>query len=270
LTSKANFFSNFLVCGGEMIVTTHGQVSSPGAPGNYPMNRDCEWFITAPPGKRIQFLFYTLMIEAHESCGYDYVEIHGGLGVETSSLGKYCNSSNPPPLLTPGNTATIHFHSDGDSSDAGFQIAFSVVEGIPGCGGTFTASKGDIVSPTNLDDGKYKHNMVCEYVIQMPVGSRVRIEFKKFALEESSGCKFDKVEVSNADDEFAFSSSNLFCRQIFEGSVYDEETLIGRYCGESRPPSIMSQTNIVSVKFSSDWSSNDEGKDINEGFYSLS
>lgn len=177
-------------------MTTHGQLSSPGAPGNYPMNRDCEWFITAPPGKRLQFLFYTLMIEAHESCGYDYVEVHSGLGVETSSLGKYCNSTNPPPLLTPGNTATIHFHSDGDSSDAGFQIAFSVHEGIPGCGGVYTASKGDIVSPTNLDDGKYKHNMVCDYVIQMPANSRVRIEFKKFALEDSSGCKFDRLEVN--------------------------------------------------------------------------
>lgn len=160
------------------------------------MNRDCEWFMTASPGKRIQFLFYTLMIEAHETCNFDFVEVHSGLGSETPSLGKYCNSTNPPPLLTPSNTATIHFHSDGDSSDFGFQIAYSVVEGFPGCGGIYTSSKGDVVSPTNIADGKYKHNMVCDYVIQLPRESRVRIEFKKFALEDSSTCKFDKVEVS--------------------------------------------------------------------------
>lgn len=183
------------VCGGDLNVTTHGTISSPGSPGNYPINRDCEWFITAPPGKRIQFLFFTLMIEAHQTCAYDYVEVHSGLGTETPSLGKYCNTTNPPPLLTPSHTATIHFHSDGDSNDAGFQIAYSVVEGFPGCGGTYTSAKGDIVSPTNIEDGKYKHNIICDYVIQLPKESRIRIEFKKFALEDSSSCKFDRVEV---------------------------------------------------------------------------
>lgn len=177
------------------IFLCEGTISSPGSPGNYPMNRDCIWTITAPPSKRIQFLFYTLMIESHETCAFDFVEIHSGHEIESPSLGKYCNTTSPPPLITPSHTASIHFHSDGDSSDAGFQIAFSVVEGIPGCGGIYTSAKGDITSPTNIADGKYKHNMVCDYQIQMPTDSRVRLEFKKFALESSSSCKFDKLEV---------------------------------------------------------------------------
>lgn len=180
-----------------MNITTHGTISSPGSPGKYPMNRDCVWLITAPPGKRIQFLFYTLLIESHETCSKDFVEVHSGLGIETPSLGKYCNTTNPPPLLTPSNKATIHFHSDGESSDYGFQIAFSVAEGIPGCGGTYTNPKGDVMSPTNIADGKYKHNAVCDYVIQMPTDARVRITFTKFMLEDSNNCKFDRVEVSD-------------------------------------------------------------------------
>lgn len=48
-------------------------------------------------------------------------------------------------------------------------------------------------------------------------------------------------------------------RQVFEGSVYDEALLIGRYCGSNMPPVITSQTNIVTVKFTSDWSTSDEG-----------
>lgn len=179
-----------------MNVTGHGTISSPGAPGNYPINRDCEWKFLAPPGKRIQFLFYTLMIESHASCGFDYLEIHSGVGIETPSLGKYCNSTIPAPVLTPGNTATIHFHSDGDGSDAGFQIAYSVIEGIPGCGGIYTAPRGDLSSPTDIVTGSYKNNLVCDYVIRMPKDSRVRVEFMKFNLEESSTCKFDRVEVS--------------------------------------------------------------------------
>lgn len=55
------------------------------------------------------------------------------------------------------------------------------------------------------------------------------------------------------------SESFNFRQQIFEGSVYDEERLIGRYCGNNKPPIITTQTNIVTVKFTSDWSTNDEG-----------
>lgn len=224
-----------------MNITSHGTVASPGSPGNYPMNSECEWHLNAPPGKRIQFLFYTLKIESHVSCSYDYLEIHSGASTDTPSLGKFCNSTIPPPLLTPGNLATIHFHSDGDSNDAGFQIAYSVVEGIPGCGGIFTSSKGEISSPSNIEDGKYKHNLLCDYVIRMPLGTRIRLEFAQFKLEESSNCKFDKLE-------------------IFEGqSSESEEGLIGRYCGSNKPPVITSTTNVVTVKFTTDWSANDEG-----------
>jgi cubilin len=184
------------VCGGELNVTTHGTIASPGSPGNYPINSECEWILVAPPGKRIQFLFYTLMIESHPTCEYDFLELHSGQGTATPSLGKFCNSTVPAPILSPGNIATIHFHSDGDSSDAGFQIAYSVVEGIPGCGGTFTAAKGDFSSPANIADGTYKHNLLCDYVIRMPTNTRVRLEFKKFGLEDSSSCKFDAIEVS--------------------------------------------------------------------------
>lgn len=135
------------------------------------------------------------MIEAHTTCNYDFLEIHSGSDITAPSLGKFCNSTIPAPLLTPSNVATLHFHSDGDSSDAGFQIAFSVVEGIPGCGGTYTAAKGDISAPTNIADGSYKHNLLCDYVIRMPTDARVRVAFKKFGLEESTTCKFDKLEV---------------------------------------------------------------------------
>lgn len=174
-------------------------------------------------------------------CSYDYLEIHNGDSTDAQSLGKYCNSTIPPPLLTPGNQATIHFHSDADSNDAGFQIAYTVVEGIPGCGGIYTNSKGDISSPMSIEDGKYKHNLLCDYVIRMPLNTRIRLEFKKFGLEESATCKFDKIE-------------------IFEGTNTEgEENLIGRYCGSQMPPIITSQTNVVSIKFTTDWSASEEG-----------
>jgi len=45
-------------------------------------------------------------------------------------LGLYCNHTHPPPLITPGSQATVHFHSDNEGEDAGFQIHYSMIEGI--------------------------------------------------------------------------------------------------------------------------------------------
>lgn len=91
--------------------------------------------------------------------------------------------------------ASVYFHSDADSTDAGFQIAYSVREGIPGCGGVFTSSKGTI-SSLKKSDGTYHESRTCEYRIQLPVGSRILLEFSKFSLEDSVECKFDSIMVS--------------------------------------------------------------------------
>lgn len=117
------------VCGGEFETNTYGTIASPGSPGNYPMNRDCFWRIMAPVGKRIQLNFFLLAIEAHRSCAYDYLAIYDGLTEDNTVLEKFCNSTTPEPLLTPGNEVMLHFHSDGENSDHGFQITYSVVPG---------------------------------------------------------------------------------------------------------------------------------------------
>jgi hypothetical protein len=118
------------------------------------------------------------------------------------------------------------------------------------CGGTYTSSKGDISSPLH-PDGKYKHNLLCDYVIQMPVGTRVRLEFVKFSLEDSATCKFDKLEIYEGRNDGRDS----------------DQGLIGRFCGSQMPPLITSLSNIVTMRFTSDWSSSDEGFHV---FYKLS
>jgi cubilin len=48
----------------------------------------------------------------------------------TNELGKYCSTSTPPPILSSGPVATLHFHSDSSMDDTGFSIAWSVEQGI--------------------------------------------------------------------------------------------------------------------------------------------
>lgn len=142
----------FLVCGGLINNQTHGSINSPGYPGLYPHNRDCEWLIEVTPGKRIQLVFATFRIESHPNCSYglcsfltcytdtklpifpisnpDYFQVRDGLEENAPILAFYCNSTLPPPIISSGPYLTIRFHTDDSSSDTGFHITFAEVPGI--------------------------------------------------------------------------------------------------------------------------------------------
>lgn len=62
-------------CGGNIVARTHGVISSPGYPGNYPHNRDCVWTVSGSPGQKIGLSFGQLALERHPNCSYDYLEV---------------------------------------------------------------------------------------------------------------------------------------------------------------------------------------------------
>ncbi|XP_034427678.1 cubilin [Hippoglossus hippoglossus] len=217
------------VCGSEL-TSPYGNLNSPGYPGNYPPSRDCYWTVTVEPNKLITFAFGTLSLEHHPDCNYDFLEIRDGLLPEDQVLGKYCSTASPPPLQTTGPAAWIHFHSDFSVSDRGFHITYTTSPSDPGCGGTFTDSEGIIISPNWPND--YAHNRQCIYLIRLPVGERVALNFTHMNLESHSGCAFDYVEVRDGRME--------------------TDPLIGRYCGSSLPAPMVSSSNFLWIRFRSD------------------
>lgn len=127
-------------------------------------------------------------------------------------MSKFCNTTHPEPLTTPSNEAMLHFHSDEDSNDAGFQIHYSIVEGMPGCGGTYTTTNGEFTSP--VKDGSYLRNQFCHYLIRLPKESRIALTFESFSLEEGTSCMFDYVEVIIANALEAFLDTGVLNRAI--------------------------------------------------------
>lgn len=117
-------------------------------------------------------------------------------------LEKFCNTTHPEPLISPGNELTLHFHSDESETDTGFQIHYSLIEGIQGCGGTFTAPTGEFGSP--LENGEYMNNLDCHYLIKMPrnTQSPIKLTFSSFHLEGQmeNACPFDYVAVSKIEN----------------------------------------------------------------------
>uniref|UniRef100_A0A669EKT9 Cubilin n=1 Tax=Oreochromis niloticus TaxID=8128 RepID=A0A669EKT9_ORENI len=215
------------VCG-EELTAPYGNINSPGYPGNYPPSRDCYWTVTVDPGLLITFAFGTLSLEHHPNCNFDFLEIRDGLLSEDPVLGKYCSTASPPPIQTTGPAAWIHFHSDFSVSDRGFHITYTTSPSDPGCGGTFTDSEGIIISPNWPNN--YNHNRQCIYLIRLPEGGQVALNFTDMDLESHSGCAFDYVEV----------------RPIYT------DPLIGKYCGNTLPAPVLSSSNVLWIRFKSD------------------
>uniref|UniRef100_A0A8C4D9G2 Cubilin n=1 Tax=Dicentrarchus labrax TaxID=13489 RepID=A0A8C4D9G2_DICLA len=217
------------VCGAEL-TAPYGNINSPGYPGNYPPSRDCYWTVTVEPNLLITFAFGTLSLEHHPDCNYDFLEIRDGLLPEDPVLGKYCSTASPAPLQTTGPAAWIHFHSDFSVSDRGFHITYTTSESDPGCGGIFTESEGIIISPNWPNN--YAHNRQCVYLVRLPVGEKVALNFTDMNLESHSSCTFDYVEVRDGRTE--------------------TDPLIGRYCGSTLPAPILSSSNFLWIRFRSD------------------
>ncbi|NXG41986.1 CUBN protein, partial [Psilopogon haemacephalus] len=216
-------------CGAEL-TGTYGSISSPGYPGNYPVNRDCLWTISTSPGLLITFAFGTLSLEHHENCSYDYLEIRDGLGPQDPLLAKYCSTGSPPPLQTTGPYAWIQFHSDDLVTDKGFHILYTTSPADPSCGGNHTGSEGVITSP--FWPNPYINNRQCIYIISQPQDERVHLNFTHMELENHSGCSSSYIEVRDGDSEMS--------------------PLIDRLCHSTLKSPVTSTSNSVWIKFKSD------------------
>uniref|UniRef100_A0A8C8BEW9 Cubilin n=1 Tax=Otus sunia TaxID=257818 RepID=A0A8C8BEW9_9STRI len=216
-------------CGGEL-TGTYGSISSPGYPGNYPVNRDCFWTISTSPGLLITFAFGTLSLGHHENCSYDHLEIRDGLLPQDPFLGKYCSTGSPPPLQTTGPYAWIHFHSDDLVTDKGFNILYTTSPADPSCGGNYTDSEGVIMSP--FWPNPYINNRQCIYVIRQPEDEKIYLNFTHMELTNHTGCSSNYIEVRDGDSEMS--------------------SLIRKFCHSAVMSQITSTSNSLWIKFKSD------------------
>ncbi|XP_059827436.1 cubilin [Hypanus sabinus] len=216
----------FLVCSSHLN-ETYGVISSPGYPGNYPPYTDCYWTISANPNFLINFAFGRLHIEPHENCSFDYLEIRDGLLDQDPILHKYCGNENPPPLLTSGPAAWIHFHSDKSNSGQGFYVTYITLPAEPDCGGTYGDSEGILTSPNW--PRPYPSSRQCIYVIEQPIGERILLQFTHMDLEFHVNCSLDYIEVHDGEAE--------------------TDHLIGKFCGTEAPAPITTSGNKLWLKF---------------------
>ncbi|XP_066938622.1 deleted in malignant brain tumors 1 protein-like isoform X2 [Macrobrachium rosenbergii] len=235
------------------VVASSGVIGVGSLNGNYSNNEQCVWEIQVPQGYSIHFMWDYLDLEGSSpQCPFDYVHIWD-YATGQSLTGRICGSSIPPSFTSHGNLVVVTFVSDGSVTLQGFRLRFEAVpdqydttfppettadwyettQPMKKCSvdaGRVEASSG-VIGVGSLY-GNYSNNEECVWEIQVPHGSLIQIMWDYFNIEgPSPGCPYDYVDVT--DDATG-------------------QSLTGRICGNSIPPSVTSDSNSVVVTFISD------------------
>ncbi|MEQ2225852.1 hypothetical protein ILYODFUR_021789, partial [Ilyodon furcidens] len=122
-------------CGPSVLGPSSGTLSSLGYPRTSPNNAVCEWEITVPRGKRIQFRFALLDIQDSD-CQVNYIRLYDGIGPERTEIVKYCSlGQNVDELVeSSGNQVTVQFMSGMYRTGRGFYLSYSTTEHSDECG----------------------------------------------------------------------------------------------------------------------------------------
>ncbi|KAL1117925.1 hypothetical protein AAG570_004238 [Ranatra chinensis] len=206
-----------------------GVVTSPNHPEHYPSRKDCVWHFTTTPGHRIKLMFTNFELEPHQECTYDHIAIYDGDSADSPSLGKFCGSKVPHPIIATSNQMLMIFKSDASVQRRGFEAVHSTA-----CGGHLKATPGvrHLYSHSKYGDHNYDNRADCDWTIEADPGKNVHLTFLTFELEDEANCGYDYVEVFSGFDE---TSSRY-----------------GKFCGHSNPTDIVSVSESLLVRFRTD------------------
>ncbi|XP_019631251.1 PREDICTED: LOW QUALITY PROTEIN: uncharacterized protein LOC109475159 [Branchiostoma belcheri] len=116
---------------------------------------------------------------------------------------------------------------------------------LESCGGILHGNSGTLMSPNYPQN--YPHNLECEWTINVDPGYHVSLNFDpNFFVEAHSNCIYDYVLIRDGDDENdpVLGASNS-------------------YCANNVPEPVQSTSNVMFVKFCSDFSSSGMGFSAN-------
>uniref|UniRef100_A0A4W6CKG4 Metalloendopeptidase n=1 Tax=Lates calcarifer TaxID=8187 RepID=A0A4W6CKG4_LATCA len=220
----------------HVVNSVSGIISSPNWPDKYPSKKACTWSLSTTPGHRIKLIFNEIDMEAHLECAYDHLEIYDGRDFRAPSLGRFCGTKKPSPVISSGNKMFLHFFSDNSVQKRGFEVSYSAE-----CGGSLKAEvkTKDLYSHAQFGDNNYPGGSDCLWVVTAEKGYGVEIIFQVFEIEEEADCGYDYVE-------------------LYDGADIKSPRL-GRYCGSGAPEEVYSAGDAIVLKFHSDDSISKKG-----------
>ncbi|XP_072342457.1 membrane frizzled-related protein isoform X1 [Scyliorhinus torazame] len=281
VTTPIQTFTPSPLCGG-IFRNPEGSFSSPHYPAQYPANLVCVWWILAELGHVIQFKIDSLNIEGQSPCHFDRLDLHEETenGLHSHQIARLCGNVAPPTVNTNTSRLKVSFVSDTSIGGRGFTARYWIIASSDkscawdeflcddgrclftsfncnnfydcldksdevncahhhhDCGGILTSLEGSLATPKHPE--QYPHRQVCVWHISVPRGHIIQLLFHNFSLETAVDCRNDFVEVH---DRASSSPSSL----------------VGRFCGDSLPPTLTSPRHEMLVLFVADEEESDVG-----------
>lgn len=224
---------------------------SPGYPGNYPNNTDCVRRLTVDAGYLLQLDFRDKFhIEPSSGdCHFDYLEVRDGAHGYSPLRGRFCGQAFPPILTSTDRYLWLRFHSDDNIEYGGFKAVYRAVprpeHDVPPpmemCFFNVTGSQGyinrtdiDVQEPFRVNMSlEHKMPLDCMWIIWVPEGYKIMLNFIDFKLEKPNDCESNFVDV--------------FPKQT------DLDKRLKNFCG-SIADSITSSENVLHIRFYADYS----------------
>ena len=170
-------------------------------------------------------------MEPHQECAYDHIEVYDGITTESNTLGRYCGSKLPHPIVATDNQMLLVFKSDASVQRRGFLAKHmtgklatlisrknqpiqsrNLLHFFPVCGGHLKATGAvqKIFSHSLYGDANYQNKEDCDWIIEAPAGKNVHLSFLSFEMEDEQDCGYDYIEVFSGYDD-AGPSYGRFC-----------------------------------------------------------
>ncbi|XP_059051310.1 cubilin-like [Achroia grisella] len=232
-------------CGGQI---REPKVLTAVPQGNYYSNMNCTWFIEGPKNKIVTLKILYVDLENNYLCSSDYLAVFDGLTIEDDKrLALICGNDNSTTVIrSRGNTMVFQFVSDRSMVYSGFKahVFFSYFESM-GCGGKINlmpSSSYILKSPFINSKVVYEDFLDCHWSILAPPDYSIKIQFTSFHIAPCqnvnqtalgySKCDCDSVEIKNGVNPDSYN--------------------IGTYCGHFLPPPLITSSNEMSVRLSTD------------------
>uniref|UniRef100_A0A8C3I7Z9 Cubilin n=1 Tax=Chrysemys picta bellii TaxID=8478 RepID=A0A8C3I7Z9_CHRPI len=213
---------------GETLTGPEGTITSPGHPIIYPHGVKCAWTISVQPRHLIRLTFTSFNLEFDYNCTRDYLEVYDNGTV--TRLGRYCGRSIPPSLTSSGNIMMLYFVTNHNIASEGFSANYISMNASTVCSHQYTDATGVLTSPNYPRN--YPVQTECIYRIRVETNKQIALHFTNFTLEGNKLCSMDYVEIRDGG--------------------YETSPVLGKYCGSTLPPVIISHSNRLWIKFVSD------------------
>jgi len=219
---------------------------------DYPDSYRKRWYLAVEDGHRIHVTWTHFKLEGAAggaSCVYDYAAVLDSSGEllpgNTGLLS--CGAALPPSVTSLTNRLAIEIKTDGSVTSRGFRLEWTKVaapEEPEGAGSSVTAPLATTGGPVLLageisssrHPNNYPNNRAQEWVVEVPEGRSIELEWVALHLEESFMCSYDWVQVTEPS------------------SGGGDDFLLPKTCGRSLPATLVSHGNKLLVSFVSDYS----------------